>query len=55
MSSIKLSPKNYSIMHLDTLSLTLDLPNIDFIIEEEKVSQDVNKIIIHKKKEKSSS
>ena len=51
----KIEPQNDIKLVQNALSDTLELPDIDFIIEEEKVSQDVNKIIIYKKKEKSSS
>lgn len=53
MSQIKLSP-THSGMHLDTLSLNVNMPVINLYIEEEKVSQNEN-IIVFKKQKKSSS
>ena len=53
MSDIKLAPK-HSGMHLDTLSLNVNMPVINLYIEEEKRSQDEH-IIVFKKQKKSSS
>lgn len=52
-TQIKLSPKD-SCMHLDASCLTLNLPDISFIIQEEQKPQKTP-ITILKRKEKSGS
>lgn len=53
MSTVKLNP-NYSYMHIDTSCLTLDLPDINIIIEQEQKPQRAP-ITIFKSKTKSNS